>query len=60
MADALRRGAGGVAVGGREFVEEVAGRIEGRVSLEVGRSGEETWAVREAEPVYCPNGGPDA
>jgi REP element-mobilizing transposase RayT len=41
-----------IAVGSRAFVEEVAGRIEGRVNLAIDESGEETWTVREVEPRY--------
>ncbi len=41
-----------IAVGSREFVEEVAGQIEGRVSLDIDECGEESWTVRETEPPY--------
>ena len=37
-----------IAVGSREFVEEVAGKIEGRVKLDIDECGEESWTVRDA------------
>jgi hypothetical protein len=46
-----------IAIGSREFVEEVAGRIEGRVRLDIDECGEESWTVREAAPAYGDRGG---
>jgi hypothetical protein len=41
-----------IAVGSREFVEEVAEQIEGRVHLDINEAGEDTWTVREVAPPY--------
>ncbi len=49
-----------IAVGSREFVEEIADKIEGRVRVEVDEAGEDTWTVREATPSYGATGGKSA
>jgi len=41
-----------IAVGGQEFVEEVAGRVKGRVRLETAEGAEGIWTVREAAGEY--------
>jgi putative transposase len=44
-----------IAVGNREFVEGVAGEIEGRAKLDIDKDGEDIWTVREEPPGYGPD-----